>query len=74
MIDKYFEEILKKLENKPDEVGHYNLLNDIWAIWKDAVNHEFHDFKNTKYDAPKMALHEIILLMDTKIKSGAYDN
>lgn len=73
-MEEYFEKLLKELENKPDEAGHYNLLKDIWSLWQDAVNHEFHDFKNDKYPALKMALHEILMKIDQKMQNGEYDN
>ena len=72
--DEFFEKFLKELENKPDEKGHYDLLKDLWGLWQDAVNHEFHDFKNNKYPAPKMALHTKLNEIDKKMQDGDYDN
>ena len=73
-MDKYFETLLKNLENKPDEAGHYNLLKDLWELWQEAVDHEFHDFKNKKYATPKVALHNKLHELDKKMLSGKYDN
>ena len=71
---EYFEKLLKELENKPDEKGHYSLLKDIWELWQEAVNHEFHDFKNDKYDTPKVMLHQKLHEIDKKMQEGEYDN
>ena len=72
--DEFFEKLLEELENKPDDEGHYLLLRDLWLLWKEAVNHEFHDFKNEKYAMPKVELHKKLLEIDKSVMEGRYDN
>ncbi len=54
--------------------GHEALLKDIERIQIEAMNGEFHDFKNQKYPAPKMALINIFSQMIINVKEGKYDN
>lgn len=62
---------LKKL-NRMD--GHDVLMRDLIILINEAQNFEFHDFKNTKYAAPKIALITALEAMIIKAKTGAYDN
>jgi len=73
-MEEFFEKLIKDLENKPDEKGHYLLLKDLWDLFQEAANHEFHDFKNNKYPAPKMELHAKLLGLDSNMQEGKYDN
>ena len=63
-------------KNPPEDKngGHDALMMDLTLLLKDANEFYFHDFKNEKYPAPKMALntrlHEIIGFM----QNGKYDN
>lgn len=56
------------------DMGHINLLLDLGALMRDAQRHEFHDFKNDKYAAPKMELVNRLNDIATKAKDGKYDN
>ncbi len=57
-----------------NDKGHEALLADLRAIIADAEAREFHDFNNTKYAAPKMALAAALLELRQNVMSGKYDN
>jgi hypothetical protein len=54
--------------------GHDNLISDLQGILSEAKNFEFHDFKNSKHPAPKMALAELLDKIRGKVINGDYDN
>ena len=54
--------------------GHDNLINDLDGLLKEAISFAFHDFKNEKYDTPKVALRERLLKLAENVVDGKYDN
>jgi hypothetical protein len=58
---------------KRDE-GHINLVADLESLLLQAEGYEFHDFKNKLYGAPKIALHNMLLVIVDNVKKGKYDN
>ena len=60
-------------DGKQDQ-GHLDLESDVVMLLKDTKDFQFHDFKNTKYSLPKMALIERLQAMILKAKEGGYDN
>lgn len=60
----------------PDVVdtGHEALQLDIAVLLNDVKQFQFHDFKNTKYAAPKMALVSRLNELISNVKNGKYDN
>ena len=57
-----------------DDKGHKLLLRDLDALLSEARAYQFHDFKNTNYPTPKIALHRRLGVIQEKIKAGDYDN
>ena len=53
---------------------HENLVRDIKTLLSDAEDHQFDDFQNSRYPAPKIALREALLVMAKRVEEGAYDN
>ena len=56
------------------DVGHTGLINDIRAMLKDAMDYNFHDYKNKKYPMPKAALVAHLSQMISRAENGWYDN
>lgn len=56
------------------DIGHAHLIHDIKCLLDMAERFEFHDFKNTQFGAPKMALRVFFLEGAEKAKNGYYDN
>jgi hypothetical protein len=56
------------------DMGHDNLLNDINKFFKDVTEYQYHDFKNSIYDAPKLALVKKLEWLINNTKDGKYDN
>lgn len=54
--------------------GHRRLVADITELLREAEAGEFHDFRNEKYAAPKLALHQRLHELDQKMQAGEYDN
>lgn len=54
--------------------GHEKLVKDLRALLTDAENAEFHDFKNSRYAAPKVALAQRLLTLRQNVIGGEYDN
>ncbi len=54
--------------------GHEKLVADLENLLIEAKNNEFHDFQNTKYSTPKMALVDKMQEIINKVKLGKYDN
>ena len=79
--DENANEHLKKLaedleRNPPEDTngGHNALMTDLTLLLKDANEFQFHNFKNSRYPTPKVAL---ILRLDEiakNTKEGKYDN
>jgi len=57
-----------------EDKGHVALMDDLTDIYQEATKYEFHDFKNEKYSAPKMALVQMLNGILAKLKDGKYDN
>lgn len=57
-----------------NDKGHDLLVKDLNDLLEKARSFEFHDFKNEKYPAPKMALVEKLDIIRKKVIDGAYDN
>lgn len=60
--------------NECKDNGHEALLNDLESLTLEARDYAFHDFKNTKYAVPKVALHNKLLVLAERVKNGNYDN
>lgn len=74
-IEALFNEIMLDLTKNPQaDKGHIELLQDLLAITVMARNFEFHDFKNTKYAAPKATLHSLLMQVVKRVEDGGYDN
>ncbi len=54
--------------------GHEELMHDLMILLNEAHTFQFHDFKNTKHAAPKVALIMALESIAIKAKQGAYDN
>lgn len=54
--------------------GHTELVADLFALYAEALEGEFHDFENRKYPAPKVELVNKLNDLATKVKEGKYDN
>ncbi len=54
--------------------GHDNLINDLKLLYTEAIDFEFHDFKNTRYATPKIELHKKLLALINNNRDGKYDN
>jgi len=54
--------------------GHEALMADALLLWTEAKTKQFHDFENTAYDAPKMALMAKLGVMAKRVEGGQYDN
>lgn len=57
----------------PDK-GHANLIEDIKKLLAMAERFEFHDFKNTNFATPKLALDGYLNDLASGVRSGRYDN
>lgn len=77
MTEKYLNDLRNYVlglvpEEKND--GHNKLMQDLTDLWKDAFEYQYHDFKNTKYAAPKMALKNRLEQIISLAVNGKYDN
>jgi len=54
--------------------GHENLIRDLEELLQGAKAFEFHDFKNEKHAAPKVALYKQLHYLAEQVKRGRYDN
>ncbi len=59
---------------KDKKEGHNTLIRSLERLLQEARNYEFHDFKNTKYATPKMALVNHLELLIARVKRGDYDD
>ena len=57
-----------------NDIGHLKLLDDITSLLKDASDYQYHDFKNSLYAAPKLALVQKLDWLLKNTKEGKYDN
>jgi hypothetical protein len=73
----------KPIDTEPDaqteakskaDAGHDGLILDLQELLRQALAFEFHDFKNTQYSTPKMALYSRLGDMQHLLKQGRYDN
>lgn len=59
---------------KTGDLGHDQLMQDLFWLSTDAFNFEFHDFKNKRHATPKVALVAQLESIAKKAKEGYYDN
>ena len=64
----------EKGESKMIDSGHENLILDLEALLKEAQDYQFHDFKNSSYATPKVALYNRLFEIADSVKKGKYDN
>lgn len=57
-----------------EDTGHIGLMADLRGLIRDAMNYEFHDYKNKKYSEPKLALAANLEQILSRVKNGWYDN
>ena len=57
-----------------DDKGHTLLLSDLQTLLDEARAYQFHDFKNTHYPTPKIALFRRLRGIAEKVQAGDYDN
>lgn len=57
-----------------DDQGQLELEKDMVSLVSDVWFYEFHDFKNSAYSLPKVALIERLQAIILKTKEGKYDN
>lgn len=76
--EKYLKDLVENLENydypEGEDTGHDNLMTDLVLTLNDALKFQFHDFKNTKYATPKVALIARLEQLIGFVKVGKYDN
>lgn len=75
--NKFFEDMLKKCEEDAESLsdeGHLRLMSDLRAVVNQAELGKYHDFHRNGYDAPKIALVNILSELITNVKNGNYDN
>lgn len=60
-------------EEKIDK-GHIKLIYALQLLLSRAEDFQFHDFKNTDYAAPKMALVEALGALLKRVTDGDFDN
>ena len=65
------EEINKE---NPSDTGQDSLINDLKVLLQEAEDFAFHDFKNEKYAAPKMAFTNRLKDIISWTVDGKYDN
>lgn len=77
VVNDALKKMTEDLEKNPPEDtngGHDALMTDLVLILQDAKDFAFDDFRNTKYDAPKMALINRLQELIDSTKDGKYDN
>lgn len=57
-----------------EDLAHIELQKDVASLLNDIRSYEFHDFKNSAYSLPKVALIERLQAIILKAKEGKYDN
>jgi len=60
--------------SEANDSGHKQLIFDLQSLMHEALDYEFHDFKNKKYDAPKIELYRKLTTLANRVKEGHYDN
>jgi hypothetical protein len=63
----------KYIEDR-DDGGHIALFEDISELLEEVKEYQFHDFGNSRYPAPKMALVEKLEEIRNNVIQGLYDN
>lgn len=71
---KKMAESLSNPDNLEQSSGHQRLLDDIAYLATETAEYQFHDFKNTKYPAPKVALVNLLETLAKRTREGKYDN
>lgn len=54
--------------------GHDALVLELGKLLAEAKDFQFHDYRNSKYAAPKVELHKKLLQLARDVQSGKYDN
>lgn len=54
--------------------GHQILIADLMELLAEARAFQFHDFKNTDYATPKVALDQRFRELSENTRDGRYDN
>ena len=73
----YLKSLAQELQDNPpsdDNHGHDSLMIDLVALVADGMHFQFHDFKNEKDPAPKMALINRLQELIANTQDGKYDN
>lgn len=75
--NEYLKKVVDDLKTNPPEDkngGHDALMLDLSILLKEASDFEFHDYKNEKYPAPKVALGNRLMEIRQNMIDGKYDN
>lgn len=77
--NEFLKRVADELEKNPprkgdEDNGHTKLMDDLARLTEEAYHYEFHDFKNTKYAAPKVELRAKLLAIAQNVIEGKYDN
>jgi hypothetical protein len=56
------------------DIGHERLVSDLRDLLALAEAYAFHDFLNTQFATPKMALDVRLRVMVNNVRNGHYDN
>ena len=54
--------------------GHKCLLSNIIVLLKQTNEYQYHDFKNSHFATPKMALLAAFDVLRERVQTGEYDN
>lgn len=76
-VNDYLRNLANELETNPPtdtNDGHNKLMTDLADVVKDAHEYQYHDYKNKKYPAPKVALRNRLLQLAENVVNGKYDN
>lgn len=57
-----------------NSTGHEALIIDLSNLIREAVEFEFHDFKNSSYVTPKIELAQKLHELRQNVINGKYDN
>lgn len=60
--------------DEANDTGHKALMVDMEILLEDTKDFQFHDYKNEKYPAPKLALVNRLNELAQNAKNGKYDN
>ena len=75
--NEYLKKIVEDLEKNPPadkNKGHESLMQDLSELLYEAYHYEFNDFRNKKYDTPKVELRKKLVGLAENVVNGKYDN